>query len=150
MADSRRRSLSLELDYGDDPDMDHAHAPAPTPTPSSSSALPAPVPGLPANPLTGVRPTAAHTNGNATASTSNNAGVTSTAANRLTAVYLGDLHWWTSDADIVHLCALAGLDVPFRDVVFSQHKVNGKSKGVVWVECGASDKAQQLKAYIDR
>lgn len=38
---------------------------------------------------------------------------------------------WTSDADIVHLAGLAGLEVPFKDVVFAEHKVNGKSKGCV-------------------
>lgn len=101
---AHRRSLSLELDYGDDPDMDHdagpshsspALAPAPAPASTSaapsSSSLPAAVPGLPANPLTGVRPTAvappAHHNGTAPSSSG------ATVAKRLTAVYLSDLHW---------------------------------------------------------
>jgi len=144
-----------------------APAPAPPSTSAapSSSSLPAAVPGLPANPLTGVRPTAvappAHHNGTAPSSSAG-----ATTAKRLTAVYLSDLHWvrppslppsspprarrarltprrgarpqWTSDADIVHLCALAGLDVPFRDVVFADHKVNGKSKGCVPLSLSSS------------
>lgn len=103
MAHSRQRSLSLELDYGDpDPDMDHdgviaghgypAQPPAgaaspdpPKPSTSSSTLPPAPVHGLPVNPLTGLRP------GAASASPAPAAG--GAPNSRMTAVYIGDLHW---------------------------------------------------------
>ncbi|GAA6051696.1 hypothetical protein JCM3770_001232 [Rhodotorula araucariae] len=137
MASERRRSASLELDYGDD-DLHDQAPPAAAPAPAP---VPVPIHGLPANPLTGVRPLAA--------SASPAPPGQPAASPRMSAVYVGDLHWWTSDADIVQLAALAGIDVPFKDVVFAEHKVNGKSKGVVWVECGTLEKAQQLKAYID-
>lgn len=41
-----------------------------------------------------------------------------------------DVAQYTSDADIVYLAQLAGVPVvELKDVSFSEHKVNGKSKG---------------------
>ncbi|GAA6006643.1 hypothetical protein JCM10207_005002 [Rhodosporidiobolus poonsookiae] len=97
---------------------------------------------LPVNPLTGLRPPVSASLG-PTASTSGST------TGLMTALYIGELHWWTSDADIVELARLAGVDIELRDVSFSEHKVNGKSKGVCFVDCHSADKASQMKRYID-
>jgi hypothetical protein len=45
------------------------------------------------------------------------------------ALFISDLFWWTTDDDIRGLVREAGCEGELKDVTFSEHKVNGKSKG---------------------
>lgn len=45
------------------------------------------------------------------------------------ALFISDLYWWTTDDDIRGWVQLAGYEDELKDVTFSEHKVNGKSKG---------------------
>lgn len=46
-----------------------------------------------------------------------------------TALLISDLYWWTTDDDIRGWINAAGCEDELKDVTFSEHKVNGKSKG---------------------
>jgi len=46
---------------------------------------------------------------------------------------ISDLNWWTTDDDIRGWVAQASCEDELKDITFSEHKVNGKSKGSVHV-----------------
>lgn len=46
-----------------------------------------------------------------------------------TAIMISDIHWWTTEDDVRGWANQAGCEGDMRDVTFSEHKVNGKSKG---------------------
>ena len=48
-----------------------------------------------------------------------------------TALFISDLHWWITDDDIRGWANQSECEDELEDMTFSEHKVNGKSKGYV-------------------
>ena len=48
-----------------------------------------------------------------------------------TALFISDLHWWITDDDVRGWANQSECEDELEDMTFSEHKVNGKSKGYV-------------------
>ena len=57
-------------------------------------------------------------------------------------VYIANLQWWTTDADVERLCSTYG---PVVNISFLAERSNGKSKGVALVEFSESQAAVRCK-----
>ncbi|KAJ5613738.1 hypothetical protein N7528_007392 [Penicillium herquei] len=66
-----------------------------------------------------------------------------------TALLISDLTWWTTDDDIRGWVNQANSEDELKDVTFSEHKVNGKSKGQAFVEFTTTKSATATKNTIE-
>ena len=46
-----------------------------------------------------------------------------------TAIFVSELHWWVNDDDVRGWANQSQCEDELQDITFSEHKVNGKSKG---------------------
>ncbi|KAK6383279.1 hypothetical protein LTR65_010263 [Meristemomyces frigidus] len=65
------------------------------------------------------------------------------------ALKLADLHWWTTEEDVRGLCARAGAEEELHDIAFGEHKINGKSKGEVYLEFASLQAATAVKRAVE-
>ncbi|KAB8077164.1 hypothetical protein BDV29DRAFT_68505 [Aspergillus leporis] len=65
------------------------------------------------------------------------------------ALLISDLYWWTTDDDIRGWIREADCEDELKDVTFSEHKVNGKSKGQAFVEFTTLQAATAVKHKIE-
>jgi hypothetical protein len=66
-----------------------------------------------------------------------------------TALMISELHWWTTDDDIRGWAQQAHCGPEVKEITFSEHKVNGKSKGQVYIEFASHQAATATKHAVD-
>ncbi|KAJ3475754.1 hypothetical protein NLG97_g9349 [Lecanicillium saksenae] len=67
-----------------------------------------------------------------------------------TAIMISELNWWTTDDDIRGWARTAEVENEIKDLTFSEHKINGKSKGQVYVEFNSRQAATATKHQIGK
>ncbi|KAH7126956.1 hypothetical protein B0J11DRAFT_505666 [Dendryphion nanum] len=65
------------------------------------------------------------------------------------ALMINDLNWWISEEDIRGWANQSGCEDELIDVTFNEHKVNGKSKGQVYVHMQSPQAATSLKHQLE-
>ncbi|KAF2656723.1 hypothetical protein K491DRAFT_703875 [Lophiostoma macrostomum CBS 122681] len=65
------------------------------------------------------------------------------------ALMLNELNWWISEEDIRGWANQSGCEDELIDITFNEHKVNGKSKGQVYVHLQTAQAATALKRQVD-
>lgn len=63
---------------------------------------------------------------------------------------ISELNWWNTDDDIRKWIVQAGCEDELKDITFSEHKVNGKSKGQAYVDFTSQQAATATKHQIDQ
>ncbi|KAI8851310.1 hypothetical protein BC829DRAFT_123047 [Chytridium lagenaria] len=68
------------------------------------------------------------------------------------ALYVNELTWWTTDEELRLLVSDAGVgdQLGVKDLVFQEHKINGKSRGLVYMEFKSSAAAKTIKELLDK
>lgn len=66
-----------------------------------------------------------------------------------TALMLSDLHWWTTEDDIRAWANAVDAERDLKEVSFSEHKVNGKSKGQVYLLFQSAQAATAVKHKVE-
>jgi RNA recognition motif-containing protein len=63
---------------------------------------------------------------------------------------ISELNWWTTDDDIRGWLAQADTEPDVKELTFSEHKVNGKSKGQAYIEFASPGASTAAKRYLDQ
>ncbi|BEI81157.1 hypothetical protein CcaverHIS002_0203170 [Cutaneotrichosporon cavernicola] len=56
---------------------------------------------------------------------------------------------FTQDAHLIEVAASLGISITFKDVTFLEHKCNGKSKGVAFINCHTTPKMMRLMKWFE-
>lgn len=65
------------------------------------------------------------------------------------ALKLAELPWHTTEETLRHLCALSNAESALTDLTFGEHKINGKSKGEVYLEFSSREACSRVKRAVE-
>ncbi|KXS12854.1 hypothetical protein M427DRAFT_34474 [Gonapodya prolifera JEL478] len=67
-------------------------------------------------------------------------------------LFVGELQWYTSDADMHSVVSAAGLSHTYvsKETTFFELKANGKSRGVAYLEFSDPESVIKMKEFLDR
>ncbi|KAI9202065.1 uncharacterized protein BJ171DRAFT_190546 [Polychytrium aggregatum] len=68
------------------------------------------------------------------------------------ALYVSELAWWTTDQDMKGVVSEAGLsdDLVSKEILFYEHKANGKSRGIAYLEFKTHQAAAGFKSFVEQ
>ncbi|CAO3674718.1 unnamed protein product [Umbelopsis vinacea] len=66
------------------------------------------------------------------------------------ALYVGELDWWVSDEDLKDPIMNVGIGAELQDITFYEHKVNGKSRGIAFLEFTTEDASSRAKNALEQ
>ncbi|KAF2007243.1 hypothetical protein P154DRAFT_592462 [Amniculicola lignicola CBS 123094] len=66
------------------------------------------------------------------------------------ALMVNDLNWWVAEDDIRGWANQSGCEDELVEITYNEHKVNGKSKGQVYIQFQTAQAATALKHQIDQ
>ncbi len=69
--------------------------------------------------------------------------------NATSALLIHEMEWWLSDEDIRNFDSSGQGQADIKDITFSEHKVNGKSKGIAFVEFWSLQGATATKHAVE-
>lgn len=70
--------------------------------------------------------------------------------NPSTALLIQTFDWWVNEEDIRGYTVDVNEESSVRTVVFDEHKVNGKSKGVVYIDFNSIESATKVKTHVEQ
>ncbi|KAI1398853.1 hypothetical protein F4819DRAFT_12940 [Hypoxylon fuscum] len=65
------------------------------------------------------------------------------------ALLVSELQWWNTDDDVRSWTRRASCEEELKDITFSEHKVNGKSKGQAYIEFTSQQAATAVKRQLE-
>jgi len=66
------------------------------------------------------------------------------------ALYVGELEWWVSDEDLKDPIMNMGIGAELKDITFYEHKVNGKSRGIAFLEFTTEEASSRAKNALEQ
>ncbi|ORX88833.1 hypothetical protein K493DRAFT_410803 [Basidiobolus meristosporus CBS 931.73] len=70
-------------------------------------------------------------------------------SNASSALIIGELNWWVGEEDIRSVLGKSIEHSQLKEITFQEHKVNGKSKGVIYLEFSDVDVAKAAKECFE-
>ncbi|KAG2172903.1 hypothetical protein INT43_000253 [Umbelopsis isabellina] len=71
-------------------------------------------------------------------------------SNPTNALYVGELDWWVTDEDLKEPIMNVGIGAELREITFYEHKVNGKSRGIAFLQFTTEEASTRAKAALEQ